>query len=204
MVPRVLCITGGMGAGKTVAVDFFREKGWPVYPSDERAKFLVANSSRMQSELAKAFGPSAVLSNGTPNASYLGVHAFSTKAGWETLNEIIHPAVHEDFKIWLHALKGEEFPWVVRESALLFEVGRRADCDRILLVTAPENLRRARIALRNPERSSESLWKRMAFQWDDERKRAQLRSGDFEVANTETKEIFEELLASWFQATFAV
>ena len=202
MVPRVLCITGGMGAGKSVAVDFFRDLGWPVYPSDERAKNLIAGSAQMQSELVNAFGSAAIRPDGTPNASHLGVLAFSSQAHWETLNSIIHPAVLKDFATWLSQMKDAECPWVVRESALLFEVGLSSSCDRILLITAPESIRRARIAARNPEQSQDALYKRMSFQWDDERKRALLRAGDCEIANTASKEILRDQLDQWFEAAF--
>jgi dephospho-CoA kinase len=68
-----------MGAGKSVAVDFFRDLGWPVYPSDERAKNLVAGSAQIQSELVNAFGSAAIRPDGTPNASHLGVLALLIK-----------------------------------------------------------------------------------------------------------------------------
>ena len=191
-----------MGAGKSVAVDFFRDLGWPVYPSDERAKNLVAGSAQIQSELVNAFGSAAIRPDGTPNASHLGVLAFSSQVHWETLNSIIHPAVHKDFATWLSQMKGAECPWVVRESALLFEVGLSSSCDRILLITAPESIRRARIAARNPEQSQDALYKRMSFQWDDERKRALLRAGDCEIANAATKENLRDQLALWYDKAF--
>jgi dephospho-CoA kinase len=186
-----------MGAGKSVAVDFFRDLGWPVYPSDERAKKIVAQSIPIQSALVKAFGADSLLSDGIPNPSHLGIQAFSSQRHWETLNKIIHPAVQEDFTQWLTELNDSEHPWAVRESALLFEVGLSRTCDRILLITAPESVRRTRIAARNPEQIQDALYKRMSFQWDDERKRALLRAGDYEIANTGSKENLRIQLGQW-------
>jgi len=202
MVPRVLCVTGGMGAGKTLAVEFFRDLGWPIYPSDQRAKQVVAHSPKIQSDLIHAFGPDAIGPDGAPNAKYLGTHAFSSPANWTTLNKIIHPAVQEDFIHWLESFSETEVPWVVRESALLFEVGIHHTCDRILLITAPESIRQARVVARSPEHLPESLYKRMAFQWDDDKKRALLRSQDTEISNDASQEIFLNRLAHWYSVAF--
>jgi dephospho-CoA kinase len=70
------------------------------------------------------------------------------------------------------------------------------------MITAPESIRRTRIAARNPEQSQDALYKRMSFQWDDERKRAHLRAGDYEIANTASKEVLYDQLAAWFEAAF--
>lgn len=202
MVPRVLCITGGMGAGKSLAVHFFRDLGWPVYPADERAKFLVTRSSRIQSDLVSAFGPDSLCPDGSPNAPYLGIHAFSSYSNWQRLNEIIHPAVNEDFVGWLGALDAQDHPWVVKESALLFEIGNQRSCNRVLLITAREALRKRRIAQRNPELSLEALSSRMSFQWDDDRKRKLLGSDDFEITNDDSTENFIQKVALWAHSVF--
>jgi len=202
MAPRVLCITGGMGAGKSLAVRYFRDLNWPVYPADERAKFLVATSPRIQSDLVRAFGSDSLCPDGSPNAPYLGVHAFSSLSNWKRLNEIIHPTVHEDFLSWLGALNAQAHPWVVRESALLFEIGNRSSCERILLITAPEALRKNRIAQRNPEMHLEALYRRMSFQWDDDRKRQLLGTDDFEITNDDSPEIFMRKIALWARSEF--
>lgn len=202
MAPRVLCITGGMGAGKSFAVDYFRALGWPVYLSDERAKHLVAHSRTLQSALKQAFGEDVLDASGMPRAAVLGDRAFASRDQWEKLNSLIHPAVFEDFNHWLGAQSDESHPWVVRESALLFEVGIAASCDRILLVTAPESVRRDRVVARTPALPPEMLFKRMAYQWDDAYKRSLLRPGDWEISNTGNKEIFLERIAEWYRSAF--
>lgn len=203
MTPRVLCITGGMGAGKSLAVSYFRDLDWPVYPADERAKFLITTSPRLQYDLVSAFGSDSICPDGSPNAVYLGIHAFSSHSNWQRLNEIIHPAVNEDFIGWLGALKAQDHPWVIKESALLFEIGNRSTCNRVLLITAQEALRKNRIAQRNPELSLEALSSRMSFQWDDDRKRKLLGTDDFEISNDDSSENFLRKIALWSHAAFA-
>jgi dephospho-CoA kinase len=85
--------------------------------------------------------------------------------------------------------------WVARESALLFEVDASPACTVVLLITASEETRKKRIAARQPERSAADLYRRMSFQWSDERKIAQLRAFDLHLTNDGTVADFTNELA---------
>ena len=195
MKPNVLCVTGGMGSGKSLALELLKDRGWPVYPADVRAKQLVAQSVELQTKLVDAFGSDALDAHGQPNGAVLSSRAFASQDAWNTLNGIIHPSVQQDFAQWLteepqcHAL------WVARESALLFEVDATRACTLVLLITASEETRKQRIAARQPERNAEELYRRMSFQWTDERKIAQLRAGDWHLTNDGTFADFTKDLA---------
>ncbi len=101
MKPNVLCVTGGMGSGKSLALELLKDRGWPVYPADVRAKQLVAQSVELQTKLMDAFGSDALDAHGQPNGAVLSTRAFASQDAWNTLNEIIHPSVHKDFVQWL-------------------------------------------------------------------------------------------------------
>lgn len=186
MKPNVLCVTGGMGAGKSLALELLNDWGWPIYPADDRAKWLVAQSVEMQTKLVDAFGSDALDAHGQPNGAVLSSLAFANQDAWNTLNGIIHPSVQQDFAQWLTEEPQCRALWVARESALLFEVDASPACTVVLLITASEETRKKRIASRQPERSAADLYRRMAFQWSDERKIAQLRASDLQLTNDGT------------------
>ena len=195
MKPNVLCVTGGMGSGKSLALELLKGRGWPVYPADVRAKKLVAQSVELQTKLVDAFGSDALDAHGEPNGAVLSTRAFASQDAWNTLNGIIHPSVQQDFAQWLTEEPQRHALWVARESALLFEVGATRACTLVLLITASEETRKHRIAARQPERNAEELYRRMSFQWSDERKIAQLRAGDWHVINDGTVADFTKDLA---------
>lgn len=197
MKPKILCVTGGMGSGKSTAVRILAQKGWPVYPADERAKELVSRRPELQAKLKKAFGDDAVNENGSVNPDVLSQCAFRDKESWMLLNSIIHPAVHDDFLDWLDRCTPGPHSWVIRESALAFEVGSVEVCTRVLLITAPLSLRKKRIALRQPLRDPEMLYRRMEFMWDDERLIHHLRPSDGHLINGGSTEEFEDAVLRW-------
>ena len=194
MKPNVLCVTGGMGSGKSLTLRLLKDLGWPVYPADDRAKWLVAHSDEMQTKIVEAFGSDALDAQRQPNGAVLSSLAFANRDAWNTLNGIIHPSVQQDFAQWLTEEPQCLAPWVARESALLFEVGANAECTLVLLITASEETRKKRIAARQPDRSAEDLYRRMALQWSDEQKIAQLRACDWHLTNDGTVAQFTSLL----------
>lgn len=172
-----------MGSGKSLALKIIQEQGWPVYPADERARMLVTQSIELQTKLKEAFGPDSIDALGQPNPLVLGTLAFANQEAWNKLNEIIHPSVQKDFVRWIEAKPQCLSSWIARESALLFEVGASQHCSRILLITASEEIRKRRIAERQPHRNAHELYRRMSFQWSDARKIEQLRNEDLHVTN---------------------
>lgn len=202
MKPNVLCITGGMGSGKSLALKVLSELGWPIYPADERAKFLVTQSLDLQSKLKEEFGPDAIDSKGQPNPLVLGTRGFANREAWNKLNSIIHPAVQQDFLDWLNEEPQCRAHWVARESALLFEVGAANHCSKILLITSLEPIRKQRIAARQPDRNAEELYRRMSFQWNDDLKIEQLREGDFHVTNDGSPDEFVQKIKTMVESRF--
>lgn len=202
MKPNVLCITGGMGSGKSVALKVLLDLGWPVYQADERAKQLVAQSLDLQAKLKEEFGPDAIDYAGQPNIFVLGKRGFANQEAWNKLNKIIHPAVQQDFINWLNDEPQCHAAWVARESALLFEIGATDHCSKILLITSPETLRKQRIAARQPDRNAEELYHRMSFQWADELKIEQLRERDLHVTNDETLNEFVQKIQQIVKSRF--
>src|SRR5689334_20024178 len=94
-------LTGGIGSGKTVVADIFRQLGVPVYEADAEARVLTESNSEIKSELKKYFGSEIFLNNNSLDRKKLSSVVFSDSEKLEKLNSIIHPFVKEHFSNWL-------------------------------------------------------------------------------------------------------
>ncbi len=157
-------ITGGIGSGKSTACAIFAEMGVAVYDCDCEAKRLMAESEVVRVQLVEAFGEE-VYSNGELNRAYLAERVFGSAAQLECLNNIVHPAVREDFRRW--CAEHEYETYVVMESAILFDAGFESEVDVTLAVLAPRELRIMRVCTRN-EVTPEQVEERMNHQMSDE------------------------------------
>ena len=109
------------------------------------------------------------------------------------LNGIVHPALAEYFKRWA---KEQTSPYVLKEAAILFESGSYKDCDYIITVTAPEEVRIARVMARD-HCTEAQVRARMAQQWTDDQRialsNAVIENVDLESAKEQVKRINDEL-----------
>ncbi|MGI9547957.1 MAG: dephospho-CoA kinase [Flavobacteriaceae bacterium] len=158
-------LTGGIGSGKTTVANMFEKLGVPVYNSDERAKELMTTSKELISAIKVLLGEKAYEKDAL-NKEYIAQRVFSNKDLLSRLNEIVHPAVREDFKSWA---KAQDTAYVIQEAAVLFENGAYEHFDQMILVTAPKRIRLERILHRDKD-SEENILARMNHQWEDERK----------------------------------
>lgn len=163
---KVVGITGGIGSGKTTACKIFEQLGIPVYYADNRAKDLMVKDQKLKDRIVAAFGDEAYV-NGRLDRAYLASQVFNSKEKLSILNGIVHPAVADDFDLWLECQSGADY--VLKEAAILFESGAYQDVDISVLVIAPEQLRIERVIDRDGATSDEVL-RRMKNQWTQERK----------------------------------
>lgn len=139
-------LTGGIGSGKSVAATVFEHLGAAVYNSDARAKLLMIESEKLRSEISATFGKDAYLPNGELNKEFLRKIVFSDAEGRRQMNSLVHPAVTNDFNLWA---EGQKTSIVLFESALLLQTASRAQMNKILVVTAPLEIRIARVMQRD-------------------------------------------------------
>jgi len=177
MAARLIGLTGGIGSGKTTIANFFKEQGIPLYIADDEAKTILYTPDAVK-EVREAFGEN-VFTHEMPDRSKLASVVFSDPEKLKTLNAIIHPKVKEHFQKWMEQHNNEKF--VIREAAILFESGSYIDCDKIILVTAPLDLRIRRVMERD-KTTREKVLERINAQWDDEKKE---ELSDFIITNIE-------------------
>jgi dephospho-CoA kinase len=96
--PTLLCLTGGIGTGKSKISDFLKEKGWKTICTDEIVHQLYQPNQTIPRLLAKEFGPSVLAQDGSVNRAQLGKIVFESEAARQRLNQIVHPEVR---KTWM-------------------------------------------------------------------------------------------------------
>ena len=143
--PYTVAVTGGMGSGKTTVVNNFKDLGIPVYIADDEAKALMQEDKNLVSAIEQNFGQKAYDDNGL-NKAYLASQVFGNPKQLKKLNNLVHPVVRRHFQNWLNK---QTTPYVIYESALIFEHNQQHLFDFIILVTAPKKLRIDRIKNRN-------------------------------------------------------
>jgi dephospho-CoA kinase len=173
---KIIGITGGIGSGKTTVANEFALQGIPVYITDQEAKKLM-QSDTVLNQIREEFGET-VFENGVLIRERLSEIVFNDTARLNKLNGIVHPAVKQHFKQWLFERQNEQF--VIYESAILFESGSYKDCDFIINVIAPLEIRIQRVILRD-KTTRKKVLDRMKNQWKDEEKSSK---SDFILENT--------------------
>jgi len=162
----IVGLTGGIGSGKTTVAQLFVDLGVPVYDSDIEAKKLMNSSKKLRKEIKSLFGKEAYKKKKL-NRSFIAEKVFEDKKLLKKLNSIVHPAVRKHFKSWV---KEQNAPYVIQESAIIFEQMNQDYYDKIILVTAPHELRIARVLKRDENQDRSKIEKRMANQLPDSEK----------------------------------
>jgi dephospho-CoA kinase len=182
-------ITGGIGSGKSLICKIFLALGVPVYSSDERAKWLLSHDILLKEQVVQQFGKEAYDQGGRINRSYLAKAIFNDEEKRLQLNALVHPRVGEDFQAWRSA--HSDSPYVLKEAALLFETDSYKQLDKIINISAPEELRIRRVLLRDMHRDRIQVESIMQKQWTDAQ-REQL--ADFTIHNNEKKLVVPEVI----------
>ena len=154
MKPKLIGITGGIGAGKSTVSSICKHLGFKVYNSDQRAKEIVSEDSIIKKKLISFFGNN-IYKNGVLNRKFLSDKIFNDKSSLQQINSIIHPAVKKDFNSWVINNSNEKI--LFKESALLLESGAYKELDKIILIVSDKNLRVSRVLNRDQKRSKKEI-----------------------------------------------
>ena len=161
-------ITGSIGAGKSTVAGIFKVLGVPVFDADATAKNILNSDPQLREQIIAAFG-SETYTNGLLDRKYLATLVFNNPDQLTKLNALVHPATISAANAWAKHWEAEGVPYIVKEAALLFEAGTNVGLDFIIGVTAPEDLRIARVMERDHVTREEVLM-RMRHQLDDTQK----------------------------------
>ncbi len=158
-------ITGGIGSGKSVVSRILIAAGYPVFNSDAAARELINHHPDIREALAGEFGPDLYRHNELDRPALAKI-IFADPSARGKVNAVVHPYVREAFEQFAENAWGN---LVFNEAAILFETGASERMDKMVLVTAPEEVRIARVMKRDGV-SAEDVKARMRSQWSDEQK----------------------------------
>ncbi|WP_158962932.1 dephospho-CoA kinase [Myroides fluvii] len=184
----IVGLTGGIGSGKTTVAKLFEKHGVPIYIADERARMIMDQPEVVQA-VQQIFKTSVINEFGLLDRARIKALVFDDKTLLEQLNQVVHPRVKKDFEDWLAAQHNS--PFVIKESAILFENGLEKDCDVVILVVAAEEVRIERVMARDGV-SKEQVLKIIDNQMKDEEK---IGRSQYIIENNNKKTIESDIIS---------
>ena len=150
----IIGITGGIGSGKSVIAKQLRKMGYSVYDTDSEAKRIIVEDATVREQMTALFGEE-VYKDGVYQTSFVAQQVFADKNLLAKLNAIVHPAVKADIiskfrslGVLSEPLKRNSGLFFI-ECAILFQAGFDVLCDKVVAVTAPEDIRLERVIARD-------------------------------------------------------
>lgn len=182
-----ICVTGGIGSGKSMAGGFLEELGVAVIEADTVCHDLMRDDAALVAQIKTAFGREITSPAGGIDRVKLGRLVFADTPARERLNAIVHPAAKESIEAWLRARREEAVlgrcaVWRGGAAAiipLVYEAGWDKAWDCVICVGAPSALQRER--LRSRGHTEKEANDRIAAQWPIEEK---MKRADYVIFNS--------------------
>jgi dephospho-CoA kinase len=188
--PVAVAITGGIGAGKSAALQAFRAHGAATVSSDEIVHHLLAEDEDVKRAIVERLGEGVLGPDGRPDRGRIAKAVFRDRDELDWLEQLLHPLVSREYLRWRDQLAALASPpdVCVTEVPLLYEVGGETRFDKVLVITAPTQLREARRRVPRDDRDARLL-----------PDREKVERADYHYVNTGT---FEDLDA-WVAGVMA-
>ena len=165
-------ITGGIGSGKSYVCQLLKARGIEVYDCDQAAKRIIRTSEKVRQQLLQLIG--------SLEKADIARFLLESETNAKKIDNIVHPAVFRDF---------EESGYQWMESAILYESGAYKLVDRVIVVTAPEEVRIQRVMQRDGITREKALqW--MQRQWPQTEL---LRRADYEIVNDGQRDLNSQI-----------
>jgi len=194
-----VALTGNIGAGKSTVAELFRGWGATIIDADQLVREAQMPGQPALLEVAGRFGRQMIRPDGTLDRARLRTAVLADPTALEALNAIMHPEVHRRRRELLAQAQERGDRIVVSDIPLLFEAADPSEFDAVVLVDAPESIRRQRLRESRslPEHELDRL---IAAQLPADTKR--LRSdyvieneGDYQALERSAASVWEALLA---------
>ena len=144
----LLGLTGKTGAGKSTVAQLLASYGAFIVDGDSVAREVLVTDKSVIPALCDAFGEDIIRANELDRAE-LARRAFQSREGTEKLNSIMHPAITRRIDCLVNAAYSDGFVTAVADAAALIESGYAQLCDKLIVVTAPAELRLSRVMSRD-------------------------------------------------------
>lgn len=168
-------ITGNIGSGKSLVCKIFNHLGINTFHSDEETKKLYFRPE-IKEQIIEYFKDEVYFRDGGLNKKLLSYHLFRNPKALQFVESLLYPALNRSFDKWVSEQTSD---FVLFESAILFEKSYDRQFEKIIFVSAPEDIRLQRTMLRD-KCDEENVRYRMRLQWDEETK---ISKSDFIIYN---------------------
>ena len=183
----IIGITGGIGSGKSTIAKQLCAMGYAVYDTDSEAKRLIVEDAHVREQMEELFGKE-VYADGVYQTALVAQRVFASppfrgesEGGLlAQLRDIVHPAVKADILRWASIQDSPSFrkglggDLCFVECAILYQAGFDKLCDKVIVVTAPEEVRLARAMARDHSTIEKVRARMRAQQADQDLQRADL------------------------------
>jgi len=190
----VIGLTAGIGSGKSVVGNWFREIDIPVIDADAIVHNLYSSESNVTKRIVQVMGEEILESDGSIDRKKLGEIVFNDPDKLDHLNKIVHPEVRIEIDRKLREFRRQNSEIVVMEVPLLFESKMDNLAEKIIVVTIPKERQIERIMERD-KISREEAEKIISFQMTNEERE---EKADYIIDNSQsmfsTKQQFEKIL----------
>ncbi|UII22391.1 dephospho-CoA kinase [Fulvivirga ligni] len=191
-LPLQVGVTGGIGSGKSMVCEVFASIGAPTYDADKRGKWLTDNHAEIVEEVSSLFGEDAY-KNGQLDRPFIAKIVFNAPEKLQQLNQIIHPRVKDDYLEWVSY---QDYPYVIKEAAIMFESGSNKSLDKVITVYAAEDIRIKRVQQRDPFRSVNEIKTIIKKQLPEEERQA---LSDYVIVNDDSELLLPQVLKLHYQ-----
>jgi dephospho-CoA kinase len=190
--PVAVAITGGIGAGKTEALNAFARHGAATISSDDIVHRLLREDEAVRASLLARFGTGILDDAGHVDRAAISGIVFDDREALAWLEALLHPRVVTEYLAWREALAALPDPPAISatEVPLLYEVGGEERFDVVVAITAPEDVRRERSNVSSPEQRETRLIA------DDEK----AARSDFSYVNDGTRQQLDDFVAETMRA----
>ena len=196
---RRVALTGGIATGKSYVRARFEALGVPTIDADTLAREAVAVGTPGLAAVVQRFGHDVLAPSGALDRHKLASIVFMDPAARRDLEGIVHPAVRRATDAWFDGLDHARYAFALADIPLLYEVGRDADFDAVVVTAVDPETQVRRVVERDGASEAEAR-QRLAAQLPIEEK---VRRADYVIRTdgsfTETDEqvrmVFEQLQA---------
>jgi len=196
----IIGIAGGIGSGKSFVARLFGEMGCCVIHADEQVRQAYQNPE-IRKILQQWWGSEIFKSDGNIDRQAIARHIFTNEADRVRLEQLLHPWIaRERDRIMAHAAKKPEIAAFIWDTPLLFEAGLERECDAVVFVDAPPELRQNRL-MQSRGWTEDEIIRREKLQWGlDKKKKASHymvdNTADAAASRSQVREILSRILAN--------
>lgn len=180
-------ITGNIGSGKSLVCSVFERMGVPVFYADDETKKLY-QETEIRNKIIAYFGSEVYFEDGTLNRKLLAYHLFKNAEALTFVEATLYPVLQNRFDQWTRTHSDKHY--TLYEAAILFEKHLEKHFDKIIFVSAPEDIRLQRVIKRDST-NEEIIRSRMKLQWQEDEK---IKKSDFVILNDSKQMLIPQIV----------